>query len=44
MKRKVFYIMAKISSRIAQHHSKQFDKWHKYFDYWRLKHREECEV
>lgn len=44
MKRKVFYIMAKLSSKIALYHSKQFNKWHKYFDYWQLKHSEECEV
>ena len=44
MKRKVFYIMAKLSSRIAQFHSKQFDKWHRYFNYWRLKYRKEVGV
>ena len=44
MKRKVFYIMAKLSSRIALYHSKQFDKWHRVFDFWRLKHREKVGV
>lgn len=41
MKRKVFYIMAKLSSRIAHYHSKQFDKWYRFFGYWQLKHRKE---
>ena len=44
MKRRFFYIMAKISGKITLYHSERFDKWHRVFDYWFLKHKKEVGV
>lgn len=44
MKRKAFYIMAKISSKIALYHNDRFRKWAGVFNHWHVKYREEVGV